>query len=341
MEGDGKSDTLIESLPKAELHVHLEGTLEPESMLTFAERNRISIPYDDVDDIRRAYEFEDLSSFLDVYYAGMSVLATEQDFYDLTWSYLTRAAMENIVHVEPFFDPQAHLSRGVPFGVVLAGILLALQDAEADFGITYRLIMCFLRDQPADEALHVLETARLYGHRISGVGLDSAEAGFPPGPFASVFAQAASLGLHRVAHAGEEGPASYITDALDLLGAERIDHGVRCLEDPVLVDRLVREQVPLTVCPLSNVKLRVFDSLAEHPLRRMLEAGLLVTVNSDDPAYFGGYLCENYRAMHASGGLTREDVITLAKNSFRASFLPDEEKLAHIQHVEEVAAAQR
>lgn len=327
----------VHSLPKAELHVHLEGTLEPEMMLALAERNRVPLPYNDADAVRRAYEFTDLQSFLDVYYAGMSVLKTEQDFYDLTWAYITKAALENVVHVEPFFDPQAHVARGIPFGLVIAGILLALEDAEEDFGITSKLIMCFLRDQPVADAEHVLTTAHLYRKKIAGVGLDSTEVSYPPELFAHVFDTAASYGMHRVAHAGEEGPASYITDSLDLLGAERIDHGVKCLEDPAVVDRLVRERVPLTVCPLSNVKLRVFDTMAAHPLKRMLDAGLLVTVNSDDPAYFGGYLSDNYLTVALALGLTRDDMITLAKNSFEGSFLSESEKRTHIARIAAIA----
>lgn len=327
----------VHSLPKAELHVHLEGTLEPEMMLSLAERNRVPLPYNDADAVRRAYEFTDLQSFLDVYYAGMSVLQTEQDFYDLTWAYITKAALENVVHVEPFFDPQAHVARGIPFGLVIAGILLALEDAEEDFGITSRLIMCFLRDQPVADADHVLTTAHLYRRKIAGVGLDSTEIGYPPELFADVFTKAASFDMHRVAHAGEEGPASYITDSLDMLGAERIDHGVKCLEDPAVVERLVRERVPLTVCPLSNVKLRVFDTMAAHPLKRMLDAGLLVTVNSDDPAYFGGYLSDNYLTVALALGLTRENVVTLARNSFEGSFLPEDSKRAHIARIDAVA----
>lgn len=324
----------VRHLPKAELHVHLEGTLEPELMLTLAERNGMRLPFPDVAAARAAYDFADLQSFLDLYYAGAAVLQTEQDFYDLTRAYLTRAAQEGIRHVEPFFDPQTHVNRGIPFGVAIAGILLALEDAEQDFGITSRLIMCFLRDLPADDASHTLQTARLYHSRIAGVGLDSAEVGNPPAKFEGVFAEAAGLGFRRVAHAGEEGPASYITDALDLLGAERIDHGVRCLDDPAVVARLVRDRIPLTVCPLSNVKLRVFAEMAEHPLKRMMDAGLLVTVNSDDPAYFGGYLAENYVAVADALDLSPADAVTLARNSFVASFLDSESVDAHLAEID-------
>lgn len=316
----------VRQLPKAELHVHLEGTLEPELMLALARRNGLPLPFPDVAAAREAYDFTGLQSFLDLYYAGAAVLQTEQDFYDLTRAYLARAAQENIRHVEPFFDPQTHVNRGVPFGVVIAGILHALEDAEQDFGITSGLIMCFVRDLSAHDASRTLQTAHLYRTRIAGVGLDSAEVGNPPEKFADVFAQAADLGFHRVAHAGEEGPASYIADALDLLGAERIDHGVRCLDDPSLVARLVRERIPLTVCPLSNVKLRVFAEMAEHPLKRLMDAGLLVTVNSDDPAYFGGYLTDNYVEVADALGLSPLGMVVLARNSFEASFLEERRK---------------
>lgn len=331
-------ESLVRRLPKAELHVHLEGTLEPELALRIAERNALSAPFPSVDAARAAYHFENLQSFLDVYYTMTDVLRTEQDFYDLTWAYLTNAATQNIRHVELFFDPQAHLSRGIPFGIFIAGILLALEDAETHLGVTSRLIMCFLRDQPVEDAARVLATAHLYRDRIAGVGLDSAEAGYPPQLFKDVFDQAAAYGMHRVAHAGEEGPPAYIAEAIDVLGAERIDHGVRCLEDPALVDRLVRERVPLTVCPLSNVRLRVVPSLADHPLKRMLDAGLLVTVNSDDPAYFGGYLVENYVEAALALRLTRDEIVTLVENSFTASFLSDEAKAAHIEAVRAAAA---
>lgn len=326
--------TFVRQLPKAELHVHLEGTLEPELMLALAERNGVPLPFDDVESARAAYDFADLQSFLNLYYAGANVLRTEQDFYDLTWAYITRAAQENIRHIEPFFDPQTHIARGIPFGVAIAGILLALEDAEEDFGITSGLIMCFLRDLTADDASRTLQTARLYQSRIIGVGLDSAEVGNPPAKFEGVFSEAAGMGLHRVAHAGEEGPPSFISDALDLLGAERIDHGVRCMEDPALVARLAREQVPLTVCPLSNVRLRVFDEMAEHSLKRMMDAGLLVTINSDDPAYFGGYLTDNYLAAADALNLTPADMVALARNSFRASFLEAEQKDAHLAQID-------
>lgn len=336
MEADLKSFAL--GLPKAELHLHLEGTLEPELMFQLAERNSVDLPYPSVEAARAAYDFSDLQSFLDLYYAGCTALLTEDDFYDLTWAYLVRAAQENVTHVEPFFDPQSHTDRGVLFGTVVAGILTALEDGQEKFGISYRLIMSFLRDQPVASALSTLEHARLYGHRIAGVGLDSAELGHPPEDFAEAFEIARERGYHVVAHAGEEGPPSYITGALDILGAERIEHGVRCLESPVLVERLARDCVPLTVCPLSNVRLRVVRSMAEHPLKRMMEAGLLVTVNSDDPAYFGGYITDNYVAAAEALGLGKHDLADLAVASFEASFLDADTKDARIAEVRKYAA---
>ena len=336
MEADLKSFAL--GLPKAELHLHLEGTLEPELMFQLAERNSVDLPYPSVEAARAAYDFSDLQSFLDLDYAGCTALLTEDDFYDLTWAYLVRAAQENVTHVEPFFDPQSHTDRGVLFGTVVAGILTALEDGQEKFGISYRLIMSFLRDQPVASALSTLEHARLYGHRIAGVGLDSAELGHPPEDFAEAFEIARERGYHVVAHAGEEGPPSYITGALDILGAERIEHGVRCLESPVLVERLARDRVPLTVCPLSNVRLRVVRSMAEHPLKRMMEAGLLVTVNSDDPAYFGGYITDNYVAAAEALGLGKHDLADLAVASFEASFLDADTKDARIAEVRKYAA---
>jgi len=320
-------------LPKAELHLHLEGTLEPDLMFRLAARNGVALPYANVEAARAAYDFTDLQSFLDLYYAGCAVLVTEQDFYDLTWAYLERAGAENIRHVEPFFDPQTHTSRGVPFTVVADGILRALSDAGREFGITSRLIMSFLRDLSAESAAIALEEARTYGERIAGVGLDSAEIGNPPEKFAEVFAEARRRGYHVVAHAGEEGPPAYITGALDALGAERIDHGIRCLEDSELTARLARERVPLTVCPLSNVRLCAVSDLASHPLKSLMQAGIVVTLNSDDPAYFGGYLTENYVAAAEALGLTRSDLLTLAQASFAASFLDAGTKAAYIAEV--------
>jgi len=331
--------TFVRGLPKAELHLHLEGTLEPELMFEFAERNGISLPYADVASARAAYDFTDLQSFLDLYYAGCSVLVTEQDFYDLTWAYLVRAAEENIRHVEPFFDPQTHTERGVHFGTVVAGILHALDEGQRRFGISYHLIMSFLRDMPLHSAEQTLENARRYRQRITGVGLDSAELGHPPEDFEDVFRAARDAGYRIVAHAGEEGPPSYITGALDVLGAERIDHGVRCLEDEVLTMRLAMDRVPLTVCPLSNVRLRVVETMAEHPLKTMMAAGLLVTINSDDPAYFGGYLAENYLAVAEALSLTSADLVGLAIASFQASFLDEGTRSERIGEVQYYAAS--
>ncbi len=308
-------------LPKAELHLHIEGTLEPEMLFRLAARNGVAIPYLDVEALRGAYAFDHLQSFLDLYYAGMTVLRTERDFFDLTEAYLARARAAGIVHAEIFFDPQAHLLRGVPFAVVIDGIWEALRTSELRYGITTRLIMCFLRDRSPEEAMDVLEAALPYGARIAAVGLDSAEAGNPPHLFAAVFARARAAGWLTVAHAGEEGPPEYVTEALDVLRVARIDHGVRSLEDPRLVARLGDERIPLTVCPFSNVRLRVVDRLEDHPLRRMLEAGLCATVNSDDPAYFGGYVDDNFHGTRVALGLSEAELVTLARNSFEAAFL--------------------
>jgi len=325
--------TFVEGLPKAELHLHLEGTLEPELLFALAERNEVALPYPSSDALRAAYHFADLSSFLDLYYAGCTVLVTEQDFYDLTWHYLTRAAAEGVRHVEPFYDPQTHTKRGIPFETATNGILRALTEGESALGITSRLIMSFLRDDPPMSARATLESALPYDTLIAAVGLDSAEVGHPPEEFADVFSLARARGYRVVAHAGEEGPPAYITGALDSLGAMRIDHGVRCLEDPALVERLVHDRVPLTVCPLSNVRLRVVPTMADHPLRHLIEAGLLVTVNSDDPAYFGGYITDNYLAPALALGLSARDLVRLAVASFEASFLGTGEKAALIADV--------
>ncbi|MGW5093278.1 adenosine deaminase [Streptomyces nodosus] len=316
-------------LPKAELHLHIEGTLEPETAFALAARNGVRLPYADAEQLRSAYAFEDLQSFLNLYYELTAVLRTEQDFEDLANAYLARAAAQGVRHAEIFFDPQAHLSRGVDMGTVVEGLWRALGRSERNHDVSTQLIMCFLRDEPVERALETLDAAKPYLDRIVGVGLDSAEAGNPPAAFREVYEAAAALGLRRVAHAGEEGPPQYITEALDVLGVERIDHGLRCLEDPALVERLVRERVPLTVCPLSNVRLRAVDTLADHPLPAMLDAGLLCTVNSDDPAYFGGYAGDNYHAVRDALGLTEERMRELARNSFLASFLEhDEERRA-------------
>jgi adenosine deaminase len=321
-------------IPKAELHLHIEGTLEPELAFTLAERNGVELPYASPDELRGAYQFTDLSSFLDVYYALSDVLRTERDFTDLTDAYLARAAAQGVRHAEIFFDPQAHTGRGVAISAVIEGVGRALDAAPDRHGISTGLIMCFLRDQGGAAALETFEAARPHLHRISGVGLDSTEVGNPAAPFAPVYALAAAAGLRRVAHAGEEGPPDYVWEVLDLLGAERVDHGVRSLEDPRLVARLVAEQVPLTVCPLSNVRLRVVDTLAEHPLRRMLDAGLLVTVNSDDPAYFGGYVDDNLIAVRDALGLDDDTVRTLARNSFLAAFLDSGTRRRYLEELD-------
>lgn len=329
--------SLIHALPKAELHLHIEGTFDPELMFEIARRNNVSLPYGSVDEIRAAYDFENLQSFLDLYYAGAAVLLTRQDFYDLTWAYLEKMGKENVRHVEIFFDPQTHTDRGVEFSEVIEGIDGALRDARTKLGITSKLILCFLRHLSEAAAFDTLEQARPYRDRIAAVGLDSAELGNPPARFENVFRAAREEGLPAVIHAGEEGPPEYIWEALDLLQARRIDHGVQCTGDPRLVERLRDEQVPLTVCPLSNVKLRVFDRLEDHNLRELMNAGLHVMINSDDPAYFGGYLEQNYSETAAALDLDRDDVVRLARNSFTASFLSGDEKRAHLAEIERVA----
>jgi adenosine deaminase len=325
-------------LPKAELHLHIEGTLEPELMFELARRNGIQLPYTSVDEVRRAYVFSDLQSFLDIYYAGCRVLLKEQDFYDLTWAYLTRAVSQGVRHAEIFFDPQTHTDRGVPFENVVTGIRRALHDGEARFRITSGLIMCFLRHLSADAATRTLHEALPFKKWILAVGLDSSEVGHPPAKFEDVYNRAREAGFLAVAHAGEEGPPAYVWEALDILKARRIDHGVRCVEDDRLVGRLVEEQIPLTVCPLSNVKLRVFPNLRAHNLKQLLDRGLLVTVNSDDPAYFGGYVADNFRDTAAALGLGREQLLMLARNSFVASFLSEEQRRAYLGDVERFAA---
>ncbi len=310
----------IAGLPKAELHLHIEGTLEPELAFALAQRNGVTLAYPDVAALRAAYDFADLQSFLDIYYAGASVLLTEQDFYDLTWAYLQRAHVDTVLHTEIFFDPQTHSARGVPFATVIDGITRALADAHRRFGMTSGLIMCFLRHLSEADAQATVEQALPFRDRIIAVGLDSSERGHPPAKFERVFARCRELGWRVVAHAGEEGPAAYVSEALDLLRAERIDHGVRSTDDPALMARLAREQIPLTVCPLSNVKLRVFPDMAAHNLRQLLDAGLCVTVNSDDPAYFGGYVNANYMAVQQALGLGVDDLYQLARNSLEAAF---------------------
>ncbi len=314
-------DGLIARLPKAELHLHIEGTLEPEMVFALARRNGIDLPYVSTDELRHQYDFSDLQSFLDLYYEATAVLRTEQDFHDLTWAYLQRCKADNVVHTEIFFDPQSHTSRGVPIADVIDGIHGALSRAESELGITSRLILCFLRHLPPEDALETWKSAEPHLDRIHGVGLDSSERDFPPALFTEVFELAREAGLKTVAHAGEEGPPAYIREALDLLHVSRIDHGVRITEDPALLAEVGGRQVPLTVCPLSNIRLCVYDDMAEHPILRLLEQGLVVTVNSDDPAYFGGYVNDNYRALTGALGATREQLVELARNSFRASFL--------------------
>jgi adenosine deaminase len=327
-------EALIRNAPKAELHIHIEGSLEPELMFEIANRNRVALPFATIEEVRKSYDFTDLQSFLDIYYQGAKVLLCEQDFYDLTWAYLQRRAAQNVRHAEIFFDPQTHTDRGVSFGTVVKGIHRALLDGEKHFGITSKLIMCFLRHLSAEAAMEILRRALPYKDMIVGIGLDSAEVGHPPGEFKAVFDEAREHGFLTVAHAGEEGPPAYIWQALEELKVSRVDHGVRCVEDPWLVEKLVAEQIPLTVCPLSNVKLRVVNSIAEHPLKRMLDAGLCVTVNSDDPAYFGGYLVENFRAVYHGLSLNESDIQHLIKNSFQATFLSAVEKENLLAEVE-------
>jgi len=326
-------------LPKAELHLHVEGTLEPELAFALAERNRVALPYASVDEMRRAYAFTSLQSFLDVYYAGMAVLRTEQDFADLANAYLERARRDGVVHVEMFFDPQAHVRRGVPFRTVIDGLWAAVSRSEERFGVSSALIMCFLRDLGPDAAEAALDAALPYGERIVAVGLDSAEVGNPPAPFRRVYERARAAGWRSVAHAGEEGPPSYIREALDVLHVERIDHGVRCLEDAALMARLRDERIPLTVCPLSNVRLRVVDTLADHPLARMLDAGLAATVNSDDPAYFGGYVGDNVARTAEALRLGADALLTLARNSIDASFISAERRAEYRRRLDDAARA--
>jgi len=324
----------IRGIPKAELHLHIEGTLEPELTFQLARKHGVTLKYASVEALRAAYDFSDLQSFLDLYYAGADVLRDEEDFHALTMAYLRRAHADGVVHVEIFFDPQTHTDRGVAFATVLHGIRRALDDGEREFGITHRLILCFLRHLSADAAMATLEQALPYKEAIVAVGLDSSECGHPPGKFAAVFERARREGFLTVAHAGEEGPPAYIAEALDLLQVARIDHGVRCEEDPALVARLARTRVPLTVCPLSNVKLRVYKRIEDHNLKRLLEAGLCVTVNSDDPAYFGGYIAANFDAVRVGLGLSREDMRKLAANSIEASFLSAMDKARWQEKIE-------
>lgn len=331
-------ESFIRALPKAELHLHIEGTFEPELMFEIAARNGVKLRFPDVESLRRAYDFDNLQSFLDIYYEGAGVLLHERDFHDLAWAYLERMASENVRHVEVFFDPQTHTDRGVAMGVVINGLKSAFDEAKTKRGISSHLILCFLRHLSEEAAFETLEAALPYKHAFVGVGLDSSEKGHPPSKFERVFAKAREHGLRVVAHAGEEGPPSYIVEALDLLKVERVDHGVRCDEDDALVERLVQEEMPLTVCPLSNVKLRVFDKLEDHNLRRLLSRGIKITINSDDPAYFGGYLTENLVKTQRALGLTKEEVRTIVGNAFEASFLPESEKAKWRAEVANTAA---
>jgi adenine deaminase len=332
--------SLLRAAPKAELHIHIEGSLEPELIFELARRNQITLPYASVEALRAAYAFTNLQTFLDVYYAGASVLITEDDFDAMASAYFERAARDNVVHCEIFFDPQTHTARGIDIGVVIRGLDRAARRAEAELGLSVRLILCFLRHLSEDDALATLEAALPYRDKFIGVGLDSSELGHPPEKFERVFARARAQGLRRVAHAGEEGPPAYIRAALDVLQVERIDHGVRCVEDPDLVARLARERMPLTVCPLSNVKLCVFDDLGRHNVPALLAAGLCVTINSDDPAYFGGYLNDNFVQLFESlPQLTARDAYTMLRNSLEGSFVDDEDKGLWIEELDSVFAA--
>ena len=331
----------IQRLPKAELHLHIEGTFEPELIFKIAQRNGLDPGYPSVEALRAAYAFSDLQSFLDVYYAAMRVLRTRRDYYDLAAAYCERAARQGVRHAEIFFDPQAHTERGVPFGDVVEGLSAALEDARERLRITASLIMCFLRDLSVESAMETLRAALAFRSKIIAVGLDSAEVGNPPSKFASVFDRARAEGFLTVAHAGEEGPPEYVWEALDLLRVSRVDHGVRSLEDRQLVERLRLARVPLTVCPFSNVKLRVVPDLGHHPLKRMMDAGLVVTVNSDDPAYFGGYVGDNFQAVVRALDLTSDEIVTLARNSFEAAFIDDATKQRYLEEIDRAISAAR
>lgn len=333
-----RQEALISAMPKAELHLHVEGSLEPELMFALATRNKIDIPFRTVEEVRAAYNFSRLQDFLDIYYAGAGVLRTEEDFRDLAVAYFERAHADNVRHAEIFFDPQAHTHRGVPFGVVASGLLAGMREARDRFGLTSELILCFLRHLDEEAAIATLDEAEPWLDRIIGVGLDSSEMGHPPSKFARVFARAGEMGLKRVAHAGEEGPPGYVFEALDCLSVDRLDHGNRSLEDHGLITRLARSGMTLTVCPLSNLKLCVVSDMAAHPVPVMLRRGLRVTINSDDPAYFGGYVNDNYRALDAAGLVDRDDLLLLARNSFLGSFLDDVEVAAHLAALDALAA---
>ena len=332
-------EAFIAGLPKAELHLHIEGSLEPELMFELAQRNNVAIPYDSVEAVRAAYDFSNLQDFLDIYYAGANVLLTARDFEDLTFAYFTRIAADNVRHAEIFFDPQTHTDRGVAFETVVEGIIAGMNRAEAELGVTSGLILSFLRHLPEEAAFATLEMAKPYLDRFIGVGLDSSELGHPPSKFERVFAACRELGLKICAHAGEEGPPAYVHEALDLLKIDRMDHGNRAMEDEALVARLAAEQMTLTVCPLSNLKLCVVKDLKDHPIPNMLAKGLHVTLNSDDPSYFGGYVNDNYIQLAKAVGLTREQIIQMARNSFEGSFLPDEKKAQYLAEIDAYVAA--
>jgi adenosine deaminase len=334
---DPDLDRLIQRLPKVELHLHIEGTLEPEMVFQLAAKHGVALRYPSVDALRAAYSFGDLQSFLDIYYAGCDVLRDEDDFRAMAAAYFDRAAADGLVHAELFFDPQTHTVRGVPMAVVIGGLRRAMDDAKARHGITSSLILCFLRHLSEEDAEKTLDEALPFRSELIGVGLDSGERGNPPSKFQRVYARARSHGLRSVAHAGEEGPAAYVREALDLLGAERIDHGVRCVEDDALVERLVRDRIALTVCPLSNIKLCVFPDMAKHNVKGLLDRGLKVTINSDDPAYFGGYIADNYRAVARALPMTADDLVTCAVNAAEATFLPAAERAALVDRVKAAA----
>jgi adenosine deaminase len=332
-------DTLIKRLPKCELHIHIEGSLEPELMLALARRNGVRLKYESVDAVRQAYRFRNLQDFLDIYYQGMSVLITEQDFYDLAFAYLQRAHADNVRHVEMFFDPQGHTARGVAFATVIGGLHRAIADAGRQLGVRASLIMCFLRHLDEADAEQTLDSALAFKDKIAGIGLDSSETGNPPSKFKHVFRRAHDARFFLTAHAGEEGPPSYVWEALDVLGVGRIDHGNRSLQDQTLVGRLARERMALTVCPLSNLRLRVVPDLKQHPLRQMMENGLVVTVNSDDPAYFGGYVNDNYRAVSDALSLGRDEIVAIVRNGFHASLMTKSERDAALAEVDRVLAS--
>ena len=329
----------INEMPKAELHLHIEGTLEPEMMMALATRNQVELAYGSVEEIRAAYQFSNLQDFLDLYYQGMSVLVTEEDFFDLTWAYLAKCEQENVTHTEIFFDPQGHTQRGVAFSTALSGITRALAKAGSELGISHKLIMCFLRHLSEEQAFETLADAMTYKDQIYGVGLDSSELGHPPEKFERVFKAAAEAGFVLVAHAGEEGPAAYVHGALDSLGVARIDHGNRAMDDPELLQRLAREEIALTMCPLSNLRLCVIDRMSDHPARAMLEAGVRVTINSDDPSYFGGYVNANYHALHEGLDLSLDHIKTLARNSYLGSFMSAGEKQDALANFDAFAAS--